>query len=105
MTDAMEDFSGYPGPSIEATTTVSDGLLGFRITLGAVDGALWEYDDGGGWMETLDTMGDGTGDTGANYKFALEFQTGAGGPQLKVDNVLIEHTDAVPVEVSGFSID
>ena len=94
--DAMEDFSGYPGPSAEATTGVADGLLGYRITLGAVDGALWEYNNGGGWLTALDTRGNGTGDTGASYKWVLEFQTPTDeGQQLKVDNVLIEHFGAI----------
>ena len=63
-----------------------------RLELGAVDGALWQYDMGNGWVTGRDTRGDGAGDRSDEFRFFITAGFYGNGT-IGFDNLALSHVD------------
>ncbi|RKY07589.1 MAG: hypothetical protein DRP56_05455, partial [Planctomycetota bacterium] len=67
-----------------------------RITLGSVDGALWEHNQGAGWQTLVDTRNLGTGPVNTGKTWQLYLMAGdqagmSGSSHKRFDNVLLSY--------------
>jgi hypothetical protein len=85
---AVDDTTCCTGQTIQQPFNAGGGAL--RITVDPVQGALWEYDVGTGFVPARDNRGS-AGDTATNYR--LMIMNGPGNGETRVDRVLVDYVD------------